>query len=662
MASETIRAGATISLPPVEEDLLRTITNSGAVPIRVGEAAFGTVVAPAGTLGPLPAGAVQVTNLGSGPGSVDYDDVWVYAQSVQPGAQVDAFLPAASGGGDDTAAIQAAVSGVASGTRLKARPGQVYTINDTITFTVDNVTLDLNGAAIRPGAARAGNLLSLDRMFDFNNRTGCRLTNGRFAAPLSNYTAGDLFAARISVYGTRCRVDNIRMDPQATGTSGALAYIALATDCVVEDCSCDRAAINSSSSTGSVIRNNIITNSPGDAIRTIGYSGTPQTACVIEGNTIRGQGLMGIEDQSPDGAQYIPGTIIRGNRIGPPAAGGTFGISAVGAFPTVENNTILECTSTAIESSGAGDKVIGNTIRSAAFRAGAVGIIADSAVAAAGVESGSTITGNTIHNCGKGIYVTSASFSAEVVVAANVISDPDVGIDISPLGGTAEGHVVANNVIRFSRTATANRQGIKTFTGAVLTGNRIQYTAASYAAGKFETAIYLVGSDVTMVGNTVDGGGRGDGQVVASAVGGTSDRWMMLANRFFNGATLDLTGFRAVISRGNVGFVNAPSLTVAAGASNGTGPPAPTCNGAEEAGLIAFGSGSVPGAGAQVTVTFPTARTVAPTVTLNARNASAANLGLYVSAVSTAGFTISSTGAPTASQVTGTYLVDFLVR
>lgn len=99
---------------------------------------------------------------------------------------------------------------------------------------------------------------------------------------------------------------------------------------------------------------------------------------------------------------------------------------------------------------------------------------------------------------------------------------------------------------------------------------------------------------------------------------------------------------------------------VVPGANNGTAPPAPTdVNANDTRGVILFGSGSTPAAGAQVAVTFAAAFTVAPVVTLTPGNAATQPLGLFVSAVSTSGFTVSSVSAPTASQAATVYSVAF---
>lgn len=110
-----------------------------------------------------------------------------------------------------------------------------------------------------------------------------------------------------------------------------------------------------------------------------------------------------------------------------------------------------------------------------------------------------------------------------------------------------------------------------------------------------------------------------------------------------------------------------PAPTAAAGANNGTTPPAPVLTAGlnDTRGNITFGSGGTPAAGAQVVVTFNSAVAAeingTPVVVVPPKNTATQALGLYVSSVSNSGFTISTTNAPTASQANTVYSVDYVV-
>ena len=114
----------------------------------------------------------------------------------------------------------------------------------------------------------------------------------------------------------------------------------------------------------------------------------------------------------------------------------------------------------------------------------------------------------------------------------------------------------------------------------------------------------------------------------------------------------------------NVGGGAAPA--VAAGANNGTAPPAPSvvAGGTDARGTIDFGSGSAPAAGAQVTVTFAHALPAGtiPFVHLQETNSATKALNAYPSGISNTGFTVSTGSAPTASQGGTTYSVEYDVE
>jgi hypothetical protein len=106
----------------------------------------------------------------------------------------------------------------------------------------------------------------------------------------------------------------------------------------------------------------------------------------------------------------------------------------------------------------------------------------------------------------------------------------------------------------------------------------------------------------------------------------------------------DLTVLNHIVS---TGAGNSP--TAAAGANNGTSPPAPVISGSDVSGKITFGSGTSPAAGSQVVATFAASYTNARVV-ITAINSASASLNLYVSAITSTTFTVSSVNAPSASQ------------
>ena len=103
---------------------------------------------------------------------------------------------------------------------------------------------------------------------------------------------------------------------------------------------------------------------------------------------------------------------------------------------------------------------------------------------------------------------------------------------------------------------------------------------------------------------------------------------------------------------------------MAAGANAGTTPPAPVVGtgSSDGAGNATFGTGTTPAAGAMVAVTFATAYTNTPGISLDPSNAATEPLGLYISAASGSGFTVSAATAPSASQANTTYAFSYVTE
>ena len=112
--------------------------------------------------------------------------------------------------------------------------------------------------------------------------------------------------------------------------------------------------------------------------------------------------------------------------------------------------------------------------------------------------------------------------------------------------------------------------------------------------------------------------------------------------------------------------VNRRVPSVAAGAGLGTAPPAPVIDPAssDQRGLITFGSGTVPAAGAILTVTFSVPRDPGrlPKVLLQEATAATAGIDVAVTSVTANGFTLSqATRNVAASQAANTYGFYYLV-
>ena len=133
----------------------------------------------------------------------------------------------------------------------------------------------------------------------------------------------------------------------------------------------------------------------------------------------------------------------------------------------------------------------------------------------------------------------------------------------------------------------------------------------------------------------------------------------------------DLIEYPVFAPQGQASHLLTTAPTAAAGANNGTSPPAPvvTAGSNDARGALTFGSGATPAAGAQSVVTFANPYLpvgaqeplATPVVMLVALNTATQALGLYVSSLTPTGFTISATTAPAASQGNTTFSVQYAV-
>lgn len=102
---------------------------------------------------------------------------------------------------------------------------------------------------------------------------------------------------------------------------------------------------------------------------------------------------------------------------------------------------------------------------------------------------------------------------------------------------------------------------------------------------------------------------------------------------------------------------NVPAAATGAGA--GTSPPAPvvSVDSCDERGSVTFGSGTSPAAGAQLVITFarPQDPNRLPVVQLTETTTALSALNPAVTSITANGFTVSTAGAPTASQGNTTY-------
>ena len=135
--------------------------------------------------------------------------------------------------------------------------------------------------------------------------------------------------------------------------------------------------------------------------------------------------------------------------------------------------------------------------------------------------------------------------------------------------------------------------------------------------------------------------------------------WRLYADAYST-ATVKIGGAAGHIGTGPPSG-KAPAIAAAAGA--GTSPPAPTLISlaSDTQGQANLGTGTSPGTGSQATITYGTAFTNAPIVVISPVNPATAALQPYVSTSGAASFNIAFGVAPSGSQSTGTYVVNYIV-
>ncbi len=466
------------------------------------------------------------------------------------------FGAAGDGSTDDTAAIQAALNAAGQGTTVMGVRGAVYLITNTISFPTDLVTLNLGGGAVRIGRNRQGGsaLQANDTMFSINGRNGVRITNGTIMSGLSGF--GGSMGYRIHIVGgLGCKVDNL------TAACDGSQFVFLSGNAhSINSNTIDRGGISGVATNAVSVSGNTLTNSPADAINFTGYAGAPVVGTSYTNNVISGYGRVAIEEHSEAGATNCVAPIITGNTISAPSASNSSGtgISAISTGATITNNSITDAAAWAIEATGLGTTVTNNTIGwtsqdSQAARESTAIVINGSLQTSTNPVA---VAGNTIKGGLIGIQLYGGTFYCPVTIQSNQITNT-ISQAIVLTQSIADGMIqVIGNTINFDQQPQAAnpRFGIIPAQGAVLTGNQVLYTTASYKSGAYDIPYLFTSNGVAMTGNTADGGGRSDPYIGSGDLGGYWTGWKLTGNRFVNGAPGHLSGLAYPLSIGNAGL------------------------------------------------------------------------------------------------------------
>lgn len=437
---------------------------------------------------------------------------------------------------DDKAAIQAAINATPAGGRVACVPGKIYRISGALTFPVDNVTFDMQGAGIRAGASVSGQLAAKGAYFYVDARSGIRIKSGRILTPAAPFAPSEFFGGRIFLnLCNRCVADHIYCSDDGSAavyTDYGVGATSGDNEFSDSDCVATAAAIISSSR-GRILRNRFQT-SPYNGISVIGYNTEPANEAHIEGNMIYSMGRIGVEVYSQDGTQWIAGARVKNNHIESPAvATGYQSLSVMGNAAEISGNELLQNGAAwGVECSGNGTKIQNNRIKNAVRVAGSQGIYM---ITTTEDEAGGIISGNTIHNFDGGINVLGGGYPTPepVVVVGNNITDP-LGTAIS----VESGHIIGNNSIRFGKqpAVAGGHQGIACNDGCILVGNRIKILAGSYRSGVTMIVLRLEGNNITLGNNTIDRGTRVDADFFLTYASTGYTGWSMAGNNVINPA------------------------------------------------------------------------------------------------------------------------------
>jgi hypothetical protein len=417
------------------------------------------------------------------------------------------------------------------------------------------VALDLGGAAVQTGAQRTEAAATGDTMFAIGHRRGVRITNGRIAAPLSRYRGHDQGAKIVIDHSAGCTVDHLKAD--CAGSN--LISISGGGGHRIEDNSINRGSIGGLGCSNVLIRRNVISDSPYNALGIAGYKRAPAVGNQYIENVIRRYGRVGIEDTSPEGAENNYGAVIRGNRIEAPARNTTSGtaISAIGTAAVIARNEIHDATGWAIEADGQGTRIMNNRI---SWRSSSNPSVRPSAIIINSSTPGAphtVVSGNRVVNAYVGISVYAGPYLGPVLVEGNVIKNPVLtGIALGVQGGTFAGATCSGNIVELSvppAGGVRTRTGIQTTTGTTLTSNRVAYGRHTYSRRTVDVPIEFDGDQVIARDNVVASSRRTQGNLVCRSQRGNWSGWTLTGNKFLDGAFADLTSLIRPVLSGNIG-------------------------------------------------------------------------------------------------------------
>lgn len=354
---------------------------------------------------------------------------------------------------------------------------------------------------------------------------------------------GITFNDRLTLnFCTTVTVSNCRFNVSDIG-----AWLVGCTSCTVTGSTFTGCELGGYSPVGCTFSSNTIVNAPQNGIGFAGYAANPCLNNRYTANVIQNCGRIGIEEYPAEGVNSCRGTVVDRNQITAPVS---MGVSCMGLDPVIIRNFITNPGWAGIEVVGNNCFVGSNTITSSTY--GAAGICVNSTDPSITGNS-ALVNGNAVVGCFNGITLVATQSAApmrNVVVSANVVTDCS-NYGVNCLTGFEAGGLQANgNVVTFTKPSQSGqtRIGIKTSNNVSLNGNRVVYATTSAGGPSADMPVSLVGNNVKLANSVIDGGGRTTLTASsAQAPAGTYTGWQYLANRWFNGATVNKTGTAAIV-------------------------------------------------------------------------------------------------------------------
>ena len=295
-------------------------------------------------------------------------------------------------------------------------------------------------------------------------------------------------------------------------------------------------------------------------------------------------------------------------------------------------------------------------------------LVLTKAIPAASVGSGSN--GQTLPQ--SSIAFTSGTFLPNSgVVSIADSGGPDTVTYTGNTGSSLTGCTGGTHTLATGNTITLQNVGTVAYTGTIDAASDVaievagsglgsgvaQLASIHYSKGKFKVDVGSQGTGWLVTNNGTD---LLNANTSANRIEGVNGPELRLWGDAYTTKTVQIGG-----GPGHIGFglPSGKSLAIAAAGNAGSSPPAPTLQSlaSDTQGQANLGTGTGPGTGSQATITFGTAFTNTPVIVLCPVNSATAALQPYVSSASGSGFNIAFAVAPSASQSTGTYVVNYIV-